>query len=148
LGRTLELKPIFDTATMARCARSSSRSCASAFERIDILLIHDVDRWTHGDAFPRVFDTAMNGAYRALDELRRAGHVKAMASASTNPMSRRNPARRHLRLCDAGGAIRCSSKRHWTNSCRLPPRRKVDVIAAGVFNSGTWRRRRPTPPHL
>ena len=42
-------------------------------DRIDILLIHDVDVWTHGaDAIERRFGEAMDGAYRALDRLRAA----------------------------------------------------------------------------
>ena len=42
-------------------------------DRIDIALIHDVDIWTHGsaEAYERRFREAMDGAYRALEELRR-----------------------------------------------------------------------------
>jgi D-threo-aldose 1-dehydrogenase len=36
-------------------------------DRIDILLIHDVDVWTHGDGFEVRFKEAMDGAYRALE---------------------------------------------------------------------------------
>jgi len=47
--------------------------------RIDILYIHDVDNYTHGAAVqPRMFSAAMDGAYKALDELRRTGEVKAI----------------------------------------------------------------------
>ncbi|CAN5161880.1 aldo/keto reductase [soil metagenome] len=48
--------------------------------RIDILYIHDVDVFTHGTAEEqaRTFRTAMKDAYRALDELRRNGDVKAI----------------------------------------------------------------------
>ena len=43
---------------------------------IDVILIHDVDVWSHGkDAYEQHFRTAMNGAYRAVDELRRVGTV-------------------------------------------------------------------------
>jgi D-threo-aldose 1-dehydrogenase len=46
---------------------------------IDIALIHDVGVDTHGrEAQPAIFRTAMDGAYRALSELRRAGLVKAV----------------------------------------------------------------------
>ena len=48
-------------------------------DRIDIVLIHDVDVWTHGkDAIEARFAEAMDGAYRALDKLRTAGAVKAI----------------------------------------------------------------------
>ena len=48
--------------------------------RIDILYIHDVDVFTHGtdDQQGKMFRTAMKEAYRALDELRRAGDIKAI----------------------------------------------------------------------
>jgi D-threo-aldose 1-dehydrogenase len=40
-------------------------------DRIDLLLIHDVDVWTHGaDAIEDRFREAMAGAYPALDRLR------------------------------------------------------------------------------
>ncbi|WP_204302769.1 aldo/keto reductase, partial [Stenotrophomonas maltophilia] len=47
-------------------------------DHVDILLIHDVDRWTHGDAVEEHFACAMAGAYRALVRLRDEGVVKAI----------------------------------------------------------------------
>ena len=49
-------------------------------DRIDIALIHDVDIWTHGsaEAYERRFRQAVDGAYRALDELRRSGVLRAI----------------------------------------------------------------------
>ena len=47
--------------------------------RIDILFIHDVDSFTHGrDGQPGMFSKAMEGAYKALDELRATGEIKAV----------------------------------------------------------------------
>lgn len=48
--------------------------------RIDVVLIHDVDVFTHGsrEACDRRFDEAMDGAYRALAELRAAGDIRAV----------------------------------------------------------------------
>lgn len=47
--------------------------------RIDILYIHDVDTFTHGpDLQPKMHRAAMEGAYKALDELRRNGDIKAI----------------------------------------------------------------------
>jgi D-threo-aldose 1-dehydrogenase len=48
--------------------------------RVDILLIHDVDVWTHGtrEAADARFAEAMEGAYKALDELRGAGTIGAI----------------------------------------------------------------------
>jgi D-threo-aldose 1-dehydrogenase len=47
--------------------------------RIDVALIHDVGALTHGAAeHAAVFETALGGGYRALDELRRAGDIAAV----------------------------------------------------------------------
>ena len=47
-------------------------------DRVDILLCHDIDVWTHGDAQPRIFETARKGALRALRALRDEGTVRAI----------------------------------------------------------------------
>ena len=47
-------------------------------DRIDILLAHDIGTFTHGDENTRHFRDLTEGGYRAMDELRRAGHVKAI----------------------------------------------------------------------
>ena len=47
--------------------------------RVDIVLIHDCDVWTHGkEEAPGRFKEAMEGAYRALDKLRNEKVVKAI----------------------------------------------------------------------
>ncbi len=48
-------------------------------DHIDILYIHDIDAFTHGpDDQPKMHRAAMDGTYRALDELRRNGDIKAI----------------------------------------------------------------------
>ena len=47
-------------------------------DRIDILFMHDIGVVTHGDDNDRLFRIAMDGGYRALDELRRDGRVSAI----------------------------------------------------------------------
>ena len=46
-------------------------------DRIDILYIHDIGRVTHGDDNVRLFKTAMESGYKALDELRSSGQISA-----------------------------------------------------------------------
>ncbi len=50
--------------------------------RVDILLIHDVDVWTHGSEAARQqrFREVMEGGYRALLELREAGVIGAIGA--------------------------------------------------------------------
>lgn len=50
--------------------------------RVDVLLVHDLDRWTHGsdEAVARHLADLERGGWRALDELRRAGDVRALGA--------------------------------------------------------------------
>lgn len=45
--------------------------------RIDILFLHDIGQVTHGDDHADHTDAALTGGYRALDELRRNGDIRA-----------------------------------------------------------------------
>ena len=47
-------------------------------DRVDILLCHDIDVWTHGDAQPGIFEAARSGALPALRALREEGVVRAI----------------------------------------------------------------------
>ncbi len=47
-------------------------------DRIDILLCHDIDAWTHGDAQPEVVAAALEGALPTMVELRDQGVVEAI----------------------------------------------------------------------
>ncbi|MEM8914871.1 MAG: aldo/keto reductase [Pseudomonadota bacterium] len=49
-----------------------------ALERMDICFIHDIDVFTRGGDQPAVFDQAMDGAWKALSQLRDEGVVKAI----------------------------------------------------------------------
>jgi D-threo-aldose 1-dehydrogenase len=46
--------------------------------KIDILYMHDIGRVTHGDDHDRLFKIAMEGGYKAMDELRSQGLVSAI----------------------------------------------------------------------
>ena len=47
-------------------------------DRVDILLCHDIDVWTHGDAQPGIFEAARTGALPAMRALREEGVVRAI----------------------------------------------------------------------
>ncbi len=74
----LDFEPVFDYSYdgVLRALQDSLQRLA--MPQIDILLIHDVDVWTHGDQIDRRFDEVMEGGYRAMVELRRNGHVRAI----------------------------------------------------------------------
>jgi D-threo-aldose 1-dehydrogenase len=46
--------------------------------KIDILYMHDIGQMTHGDDHQRLFKIAMEGGYKAMDELRSQGLVSAI----------------------------------------------------------------------
>lgn len=61
---------------------AARRSLDSSLERlgldsVDILLCHDIDVWTHGDAQPGIYDTAVKGILPALNDLREQGVIRA-----------------------------------------------------------------------
>jgi len=89
-------------------------------DRLDLLLIHDVDVWTHGaDAIERRFAEAMAGAYVALDRLRSEGVVAGIGiGVNEAEMCVRSRRRDRSILCCWPAAIHCSSSPRSRISCR------------------------------
>jgi len=107
-------------------------------DAIDVVLIHDVDVWTHGrDHIEQRFREAMEGAYRALAQLRSEGVVKAIGVGL-------NEADMCARFARAGDfdtmllAGRYSLLEQPALDVFLPLalERKIGVMLGGVFNSG------------
>jgi D-threo-aldose 1-dehydrogenase len=113
--------------------------CRLGMASIDILLIHDVDVFTHGtqEAADQRYREALEGAYPALDELRRQGVIKAIGRRAQqrralDPLRRRDrhrlhPAGRPLHAARAGGARRAAA------SVRA---QGLGIMLGGPFNSG------------
>jgi D-threo-aldose 1-dehydrogenase len=53
-------------------------------DRIDIVFIHDCDRWTHGALWREKFEEAITGAYRALTRLKDEGVIRAVGMGVNN----------------------------------------------------------------
>jgi D-threo-aldose 1-dehydrogenase len=106
-------------------------------DRIDILLIHDVDVWTHGDAAETRFREAMDGAYRALERLRGEGAVKAIGVGI-------NEADMCVRFAKAGdfdavllaGRYSLLEQPALDEFLPLAESKGIGVMLGGVFNSG------------
>src|SRR3954471_8818563 len=105
---------------------------------IDILLIHDVDVWTHGpDAVEARFKEAMEGAYRALERLRSEGAVKAIGVGL-------NEAEMCTRFAKAGdfdtvllaGRYSLLEQPALDEFLPLALEKGIGVMLGGVFNSG------------
>lgn len=107
--------------------------------RVDVLLIHDVDVHTHGsrEACDRRFDEAMEGAYRALLELRKNGDVRAIGVGV-------NEADMCARFARAGdfdtmllaGRYSLLEQGALDEFFPLCVQKNIGVMAGGVYNSG------------
>lgn len=107
-------------------------------DRIDIVLIHDVDVWTHGAAMiEQCFSEAMNGAYRALEKLRASGTVKAIGVGV-------NEAEMCERFARAGdfdtmllaGRYSLLEQPALASFMPLALEKGIGLMLGGVFNSG------------
>ncbi len=107
-------------------------------DRIDILLIHDVDVWTHGpEAVEDRFREAMEGAYPALERLRAEGAVTAIGVGI-------NEAEMAARFAEAGdfdtvllaGRYSLLEQPALERFMPLAHAKGIGVMLGGVFNSG------------
>ncbi|MCP4380710.1 MAG: aldo/keto reductase [Hyphomicrobiales bacterium] len=77
--RPLPFEPYFDYSYDGVMRSYEDSLQRLGLNRIDILYIHDPDTLTHGpDLQPEMYAKAMDGAAKALEELRRNGDVKAI----------------------------------------------------------------------
>jgi len=105
--------------------------------KIDIALIHDIDIFAHGKEQPAVFRAAMEGAYKALHQLRSEGLVDAIGIGVNE-----------WQVCSealTNGDFDCfllAGRFTLLDQSALPTllpdclKRKVSIINGGVFNSG------------
>jgi len=107
-------------------------------DRLDLLLIHDVDVWTHGaDAIEDRFREAMAGAYVALDRLRGEGVVAGIGIGV-------NEAEMCVRFAQAGsfdtmllaGRYSLLEQPALKQFLPLAQQQGIGVLLGGVFNSG------------
>jgi D-threo-aldose 1-dehydrogenase len=107
-------------------------------DRLDLLLIHDVDVWTHGlEAIENRFREAMTGAYVALDRLRGQGVVAGIGIGV-------NEAEMCVRFAQAGsfdtmllaGRYSLLEQPALAQFLPLAERQGIGVLLGGVFNSG------------
>jgi D-threo-aldose 1-dehydrogenase len=107
-------------------------------DRLDLLLIHDVDVWTHGaDAIEDRFREAMAGAYVALDRLRGEGVVAGIGIGV-------NEVEMCVRFAHAGsfdamllaGRYSLLEQPALEHFLPLTQQKGIGVMLGGVFNSG------------
>jgi D-threo-aldose 1-dehydrogenase len=106
-------------------------------ESVDVALIHDVDVFTHGASQPRVFAEAMDGAYRALADLRDQKVVKSIGLG----VNEWQPCHRALEIGDfdcflLAGRYTLLEQEPLDAFLPLCEKRGVAIIIGGGFNSG------------
>lgn len=109
----------------------------TGLDRIDILLIHDCDVWTHGQEVETRFAEAMSGAYKALDKLRSEGTVKAIGVG----LNEADMCERFARAGDfdvmlLAGRYSLLEQPALASFLPLATEKGIGIIVAGVFNSG------------
>ena len=109
-----------------------------AVSKIDICLIHDVDRFTHGNEVDRYFEEAMNGAYKALIKLREEKVIKAIGVGvnESDMCARFANAGDFDCMVLAGRYSLLDHKSALDDFFPLAKKNNIGIILAGVFNSG------------
>ena len=121
---------------------SVMRSHAESLERlgvarVDILLCHDIGRLTHGDAHSTRISEFVTGGYRAMQELRAAGTVRAIGLGVNEP----EVCVELLQHCDLdcillAGRYTLLEQPALAELLPLCAARGVSIICGGPFNSG------------
>jgi D-threo-aldose 1-dehydrogenase len=106
-------------------------------DRIDILLIHDVDRRNQGEQYPEVFRSAMSGAYRAVLGLREQGAVKAIGAGLNEWEACRDFAEAGDFDCFLlAGRYTLLEQASLASFLPLCEQRGIGIILGGPYNSG------------
>ena len=108
-----------------------------ATSKIDICLIHDVDRFTHGDQVDHYFKIAMSGAYKALTQLKEEKIIKAIGIGV-------NDADMCKRFAEAGdfdcmllaGRYTLLDQSALDDCIPIAEEKNIGIILGGIFNSG------------
>ncbi|WP_404402084.1 aldo/keto reductase [Pelagibacterium halotolerans] len=133
----LDLMPVLDysyDATMRALEQSHSRL---GLADIDIVYIHDIDRRNLGADFDRHFRIALQGAYRALDELRSQGVVKAIGiGVNESEVAADFMAETDLDLVMLAGRYTLIEQPAIADCFPMAHKKGVGIVNVGVFNSG------------
>ena len=107
-------------------------------DRLDIVLIHDVDVWTHGAAsIDARFKEAMDGAYRALERLRSEGVVKAIGvGVNESEMCERFAHAGDFDTMLLAGRYSLLEQPALDTFLPLAQAKGIAILLGGVFNSG------------
>jgi len=106
-------------------------------DHVDLVLVHDLDRWTHGDRLEEHYRTALDGAVKALEELRSDGVIAGYGIG----VNEADMVERFARDCDPdvvllAGRYSLLEQPALASCLPLMEERDIAVLLGGVFNSG------------
>jgi len=134
----LPFRPVYDYSYDAVMRSYEDTLQRLGTDRVDMLFIHDIGAMTHGaDAHPALFETAMTGGYRALDELRRAGDVKAIGLGVNEwQVCEEAMDRGRFDVFLLAGRYTLLEQRALDSFVPRCVREGVSIVVGGAFNSG------------
>ena len=105
--------------------------------QIDICLIHDVDRFNHGDKVEHYFKQAMEGAYKALNELKDQKVIKAIGvGVNEAEMCAKFAEEGEFDCMVLAGRYTLLEQGALDSFFPIAEKKNIGIILAGVFNSG------------
>jgi D-threo-aldose 1-dehydrogenase len=130
--------PVFDYSADGVLRSVESSLARLGLARIDILLVHDIDAFTHGTSQqPARFREAMSGAYPALDRLRREGTVRAIGVGVNEwEVCLRCAEEADFDCFLLAGRYSLLEQTALESFLPLCARRGIGVVIGGPFNSG------------
>lgn len=133
---TLPFEPQFDYSYDGVMRSFDASLQRLGLARVDILLMHDIGRVTHGADHDRHFADAVGGGFKAMQALRDQGAVSAIG-LGVNEIEICISAMRHVffDLLLVAGRYTLLNQQADTffKDCRS---KNIGIVAAGVFNSG------------
>jgi D-threo-aldose 1-dehydrogenase len=135
--RPQPLKPVLDftyDGFMRSLEQSYNRLGA---QTIDVVYIHDLDRRNLKGDFDRHYRETLDSGFRALDELRRSGDVKAIgAGINESDVATDLVSKIDLDVVMLAGRYTLLEQPGLGDFLPVAEKRGVDVVAVGIFNSG------------
>ena len=105
--------------------------------QIDICLIHDVDRFNHGDKADHYFKIAIKGAYKALKELKDNKVIKAIGvGLNESEMCVRFAKEVEFDCMVLAGRYTLLEQNALNNFFPIAEKQNLGIILAGIYNSG------------
>lgn len=106
-------------------------------DRVDVLFVHDIDRYTHGDDQPTKFKEAINGSFKALLEMRADGIVKEIGVGVNEADVCYNVAQEvDIDTILLAGRYTLLEQDPLNDLMPLCSERKISIVLGGVLNSG------------